>query len=429
MATGGVTVAFSPQPDYCLAFGMTMNAVKRPPPALLTYEPEPKQVWARLRTLHPYYAFNHLQGLSVVIDSSGNTSWCWLQSGRGGVLFVGTDLAGDLVRYRQGDPAKDSIRPTKALWGIPGERPNYLFEDQLEGEMPHERHADWWVVALAHFLSEKLENLLLPLLPGGAPGAVIITGDDDQALLEKYNEQLHLLGRTPITYFLHPLTRHTKKTIQKILAKPWIDLGIHPDALDAPERYSEMLTEQVAWYRSAVGKQPISLRNHGFLNDGYWGHLPSWIENGIQISSNLPGLQGNIMNGSLLPARLACQGTLNHHWSLLTTFGDGMVFALNISDAESAERILDFAQRIKTSGVPGIMVINLHPQNVAKTREMHFATLKVIKNGFHPWTITECLVWFCKRDGLPFLGAVKSNKQSPLKRLQAMLIKRIIGKN
>jgi hypothetical protein len=429
MDSGGVTVAFLPQPDYCLAFGVAISATKTPLPAVLTYQPEPKQVWTRLRTLHPYYTFDHSQGLPVVMDAPGNAAWCWIQSSSGGILFIGTDLAADFIHYRQGDPAKDTARPVEALGGVACERPYYLFEYQLEGEMPHERHADWWAMALARFLSEQLGNSLLPLLPGGAAGAVIITGDDDQALLEKYDEQLRLLGRTPITYFLHYLTRHKKKTIRKTLTKPWIDLGIHPDALDAPERYDELLTEQVAWFRSLIGKQPVSLRNHSFLNDGYWRQLPSWLDNDIRISSNLPGVDGRVLNGSLLPARLAYQGSLTHHWSLLTTFDDGMVFWLEMSDAQSGECIIDFAQRIKSSGVPGIILLNLHPQNVAGTRDMHYAALEIIKNGFHPWTLTECLVWFCKRDGFPFLEAVKSNEQRPLKRLKALLMRRIIGQN
>ncbi len=428
-ANGGVTVALLPQSDYCLAFGVTIHKAATPSPTVLTYQLEPKQVWARLRTLHSYCAFNHFQGLPVVMDALGNAAWFWLQVGSGGILFVGTDLASDLVRYRQGDPAKDAKRPTGVLWGIPGERPNYLFADQLEDEMPYERHADWWAWSLACFLSEKLGKTLLPLLPGGAPGAVIITSDDDQAYLEKYDEQLRLLGHTPNTYFLHPLTRHTKKTIRKILTKPWIDLGIHPDALEEPERYKELLTEQVAWYRSLVGKQPISLRNHGFLNDGYWRHLPSWIDNGIRISCNLPSVDGQVLNGSLLPARVAYQGSLTHHWSLLTTFGDGMVFALNKSDAKSAECILDFAQRIRTSGIPGIIVLNLHPQNVAETCEMHSAAMEIIKNGFYPWTITQCLTWFCKRDGVLFKAKHKSKKLWFLNRLKALLIQQVIGNN
>ena len=106
-----------------------------------------------------------------------------------------------------------------------------------------------------------------------------------------------------------------------------------------------------------------------------------------------------------------------------------MVFWLKMSDAESGECILDLAQRIKASGVPGVIVTNLHPQNVSETREMHCAAMEIIRDGFYPWTMTECLAWFCKRDGIPFKEGLKSKHQGLLKRIKTLLIQRIIGKN
>lgn len=94
------------------------------------------------------------------------------------------------------------------------------------------------------------------------------------------------IRQSPICYIL---TKHTRKTLRQMRrANPRVDLGIHPDALETPDEYGDRLQEQVEWYRGLVGEQPESVRNHGFLNDGYWGHLPSWEREGIVFSSICP---------------------------------------------------------------------------------------------------------------------------------------------
>lgn len=393
-AAGGLVIAVRPEAEYCDAFGVTSAPVVAALPTDLRYVEAPQASWSRLRTLHAYRAFRTSAGTCVVSDRAGESVWCRTACAGGAILFVGTDLAADLVRYRQGDPDKERARPTDPVWGIAGERPLYLFEEQIAGEALAARHADAWAMAVAHTAARLLRHPLQPVLPGNAPGAVIITGDDDQAYLEKYQQQLALLGPTPITYLLHPLTRHTAKTLRTILGKPWIDLGIHPDALEAPAEYGALLKAQADWFRRLTGRPPVSLRNHGFLNDGYWRHLPHWLDEGIRISSNLPGLDGRVLNGSLLPARLAYDDRLTNHWSLLTSFGDGMIFALGMSDAEAGARVHDLAGKVVTDGVPGVIVLNLHPQNVSETQAMHRAALDVIDGGFVAWSLRDCLNWF-----------------------------------
>jgi hypothetical protein len=177
-----------------------------------------------------------------------------------------------------------------------------------------------------------------------------------------------------------------------------VDLGLHPDALDAPDQYAERLEEQLNWYRTLTGRPALSVRNHGFLNDGYWGHLPSWLRSGIRISSNLPGLDGRVLNGSLLPARLVFNEVLTPHWSVLTAIGDGVRYALGMNENDAGDCVWRTADSIRTSGMPGVMVLNLHPQNVSDTRAMHAAAIEVIRGGFLAWTMQDCLDWFESRD-------------------------------
>jgi hypothetical protein len=420
LAKDGVIVAIRPADGFCAKFGVAHRHAAPRRPAIMKYRTAMIHAWSRLRTLHEFDTYEHSAGVPVVSDANGRHAWVWLPIGRGGILFVGTDLAADLIRYRQGDPQKENARATKTIWGYSGERPLYLFEEQIEGEDPSERHADWWAMALAQAIADRLDRPLAPLLPGRAVGAVVITGDDDQAYLEKYQEQLWLLGDTPITYFLHPQTRHTPSTLRSMSRKRRVDLGIHPDAVNAPARYGELLQEQSAWFKRLTGRAAVSLRNHGYLNDGYWNHLPHWLEAGVRISSNLPGLDGRVLNGSLLPSRLAYGGQLTPHWSVLTAIGDGVRSIQGMSERESADCVWRLADRIRLSALPGVMVLNLHPQNIDDTRMMHVAAMEVVRSGFHAWTMAECLAWFERRD-----ARTASEMQS---RLEASMASQIWGR-
>jgi hypothetical protein len=399
LAAGAVVVAHRPRDGFCAAFGVLRHEDDDSTPVVLRFAAKPDAAWARLRSLHSIHVYEHPSARSVVETVKKRAAWLWLPIARGGILFIGTDLARDLVRYRQGDPTlAGSLASLEMRWGISGERPNYLFEPQRADEPSWIPHADQWSMALADFLAAATGDSPAPILPGGAPGAVVLTGDDDQAHLEKYEAQRALLGNTPITYFLHPLTRHTSKTLRGMRRCRGVDFGIHPDALDTPQTYGEKLLDQCRWYRGLVGEVPYSVRNHGFLNDGYWGHLPHWRREGIVISSNLPGFDGAAINGSFLPARVACDSTLTEHWSLLTAIGDGVAFAGGFNGGAAGDCVHACAERIRQSGIPGVMVLNLHPQNVTETKEMHLAALEVIESGFLAWNLRMCLDWFARRD-------------------------------
>jgi hypothetical protein len=399
IAAGAVLVAHRAVEGFCAAFGVERREGSLVPPSILVFAPNPKVDWSRLRTLHTFEVYAHPGAVSLVETATRQAAWAWLPVERGGVLFIGTDLAGDLIRYRQGDPSLvGAAAANETRWGVAGERPNYLFEPQRAGEDPWMPHADHWSRALADSVAAAARIPPTPILPGGAPGAVVITGDDDQAWLEKYEAQLALLREVPITYFLHPLTRHTTKTLDLMRRRGHLDFGIHPDALDAPKCYGKKLSEQSRWYRGLVGERARSLRNHGFLNDGYWGHLPHWRREGLAISSNLPGFDGTALNGSLLPARVALDGALTEHWSILTTIGDGLVFAGGMGGKEAGDCVRRCAERIRQRGIPGVMVLNLHPQNVTEAHEMHLAALETIDSDFVAWNLRQCLEWFQYRD-------------------------------
>lgn len=328
-------------------------------------------------------------------------SWFWITVKDKNIAFIGTDLIADQIRLRQGDPEAAMNRPGEIYWGIAGERPNYLYHTKLYNRKATDRPADDLMMRLVGDISKQAGLNLSSVLPNGALGAVVITGDDDQAELSKYDEQLAILGDLPITYFLHPKTKHSHNTLHSMRKKNRrVDFGIHPDALDEPDRYSEIFDEQVAWFKKLTGYSPLSVRNHGFLNDGYWGHLDSWLKHRVAISSNLPGFDGNIMNGSLLPARMFWKGQLTNHWSILTAIGDGIRFAGGLSDEQSADCVRALADRMRADVTPGVMVLNLHPQNISETKKMHFAVRELVNSGFIAWNMKECLNWFENRENV-----------------------------
>ena len=78
-----------------------------------------------VRTLHPLSTFEMDHPHEVVARAAGSQP-CWIAIGYAAqvVLLVGSNLGGDLIRYRQGDPARMSARTDAEIWGFPGERPS-----------------------------------------------------------------------------------------------------------------------------------------------------------------------------------------------------------------------------------------------------------------------------------------------------------------
>ena len=350
--------------------------------------------WARLRSFHSAVHFTG-EGLTpVVTDPAGRMVWAFQPHPAGGLLLIGTDLAADLTLLRQGRPEAARNRPTDAQWGFAGERPNYLFEQQLDPEAPFDRPADWWLWTLRDALIRHGGVAARPVLPGGAPGMVIVTGDDDQAPIEDYRAQRALLGDLPVTYFLHPLCKLDRAGLAEIGEGRDLEWELHPDALETPEAYPARLAEQCGWFETLTGRKPGLVRNHGFLNDGYWGHARLWLAHGIRGSSNIPGVDGRVVNGSLLPARLALDGALTQHWSVLTAFGDGAVFVHGWDAPTTREAVLSAGRRIAESGVPGVLVFNLHPANHLRAAPMHEAVRRLVEDGFVASTLGDALDWF-----------------------------------
>jgi hypothetical protein len=398
LGRGVPVVAVLPSAAFAKEFGATVNSQTVASPQVLRAKFAGSKSWGRVRTLHSYMSFKTQDFIAIVANDNDDPVWLVSPQGAVSMVLVGTDLAADLLRYRQGDPAMADRRVIEPKWGFAGERPNYLFDSQLSGEGSSERPADWWCEALADALERFCGIKRTAMLPNGAAGAIVITGDDDQASLACYVQQREELGSLPVTYFLHPLTKHDEESLDELKRGRRLELGLHPDALDQPGRYPELFSEQANWFKQLTGSDTYTVRNHGFLNDGYWEHARSWIEHGVLGSSNLPGFDGRIVNGSLLPARLLLEDRLTHHWSILTAIGDGIVFVNGWDDRQSSDCIHKLADGIRTSGIPGVIVLNLHPENIEKTRGMHEAARNIADSGFVSWTLSECFDWFKKRE-------------------------------
>jgi hypothetical protein len=122
---GNVVVVLEPSPLFLKEGGI---GFKKEPPGVLTFHKETS--WGSLRTLHETLTFDHGKAEGIARTEAGSLAWIKFRV-LGGTLFVlGSDVAGDLIRYRQGDPeAVKEKNKAGALWGFDSERPVYLFEN------------------------------------------------------------------------------------------------------------------------------------------------------------------------------------------------------------------------------------------------------------------------------------------------------------
>jgi hypothetical protein len=229
-------------------------------------------------------------------------------------------------------------------------------------------------------------------VPYAKKGIIIVSGDDDQAQPISYFEQLNQLKDIPITYFMKNDTNLDKATFQKLPAG--VDFAFHPDSLLEPEKYEINFKAQLKSVEKLIGKPMKTVRNHGYLNNGYLGHLNVWEENDFSLNLNIPGVDGTALNGSFLPLRIKrLDGTWSNHMSLLTTFGDGFIYAMGKSEKAFIKRIKKIVRQIENS-IPGVLVFNLHPENNKKTR-LVIDYLNEI-NSDSNWefmSISEYLLW------------------------------------
>src|SRR5262245_30642583 len=139
---------------------------------------------AAYRALLPHVSFSG-DVVPIWQTAKGRTVLGWWEWRGRRYLLVGLRVVEELVRYTQGDPARASHSGNRNLWGASHEQPAYLYEGQVAAG--HELEP--WADRLGYALSELLANMSgIPLvcpLPRGSSGAVMITGDDDQAWLEK----------------------------------------------------------------------------------------------------------------------------------------------------------------------------------------------------------------------------------------------------
>lgn len=321
------------------------------------------------RTLLDHFSFSGEGLTSILRTETGRTVVGWWNKNGNRYLVIGLRVVDELVRYTQGDPEKVISAADKTLWGSGHERPAYLFEDNIVKGYELVPWADRLGYLLVRLIADASGLPLLSLLPGGASGGVLLTGDDDQAYLEKYQEQLGLLQNFPMTYLMLPHTRHTSESLGKMPRN--VEFGVHVDALEMPTNYAQICKEQTQSVRTLIGKPANVVRNHGHLNSGYWGHLQAWEDCGLDLDLSIRGLDGTCPTGSYLPYRVRRPtGSWSSHISLFSTFSDSMFYLQKWSPRKQISCVNKLAGQISGTD-PGIIVFNLHPQNVSDFHDLH----------------------------------------------------------
>jgi hypothetical protein len=327
------------------------------------------------RPLLPYVSFSGEALTPVLSTADGRSVIGWWSNRRRRHLVIGLQVAEELIRYTQGDPRKVVTAQNKTLWGFGHERPTFLFEDHILSGYELVPFADRLGYLLAELLAKASGLPLLSVLPKGARGAVLLTGDDDEAYLEKYDEQLSLLEDFPITYMMLPHTKHTPETLARMPRN--VQFGTHIDSLPDPSSYDRVCAEQTDAVRRLTKSNCRSVRNHGHLNRDYWGHLGAWDDCGLTLDLNIRGYHGSCTTGSFLPFRVRrVDGSWSKHMSLFSTFSDGMLYVDKWSQQKQIKCITGLADQISRSD-PGVIVVNLHPQNVGDFHGVHRAVVKL----------------------------------------------------
>lgn len=345
--------------------------------------------------LRPFLSFEQaadLEPLIVTLDGRVVVGWRVLRGRR--QLVCGFDPVAEFCLYTHGDPDKAGQDVRKNLWSPNGhEQPAYLYS----GHLARGHESAPWVDQLGAWLSTALSSLAgipqLHPLPHRARGLILLTGDDDQAQIEKYRYQQELLGGFPITYFMMDCTNHTPETLAEL--SPATEFGVHVDGLPAPEGYEGFCDEQLAGVRQLLAGHPIrSIRNHGHLNRGYWGHLAAWHSSGLTLDLNVRGLDGTCPTGSFLPFSVSAHGLgWGEHYSLFSTFSDSMGPYQGLSERQQAKLIKRFASQIEAAG-PGILVFNLHPQNVQEVERVHRTLMSIAnRSGWRAVGVSGLLDW------------------------------------
>ena len=387
--------------------GLTCRAE---PPGNFLYESRHWRVLPRRRAYRALLAHVSFSGSGLTpiwTTRDGRTVVGWLQRGAQRCLVVGLDLVEELVRYTQGDPAKVHTARDKTLWGSGHERPAYLFEDHIVRGSEMTPWADWLGFLVARAISTAMGLPLIASLPRGAAGGVLLTGDDDQAELQKYATQQRLLNGFPITYLMLPHTKHSPATLAELPGS--VEYGVHVDALDEPDRYASICLEQTASVRELTGRALHTVRNHGHLNQGYWTQLAAWERSGLTLDFHIRGLDGTCPTGSYLPFRVRRpDGSWSHHWSVFSTFSDSMFFLQKWSEAKQIRTINALAAAIG-SRFPGVIVLNFHPQNVDSIPDVHRAVMAIgRRNGWAALGGDSYAQWLIALDRIRMSGTGES---------------------
>jgi len=299
----------------------------------------------------------------LLINTRGEYEAVAQHFSKGTIYWVGSNVADEIIRFRQGDPSLPRPDIEYQLHKI-CERPQYRFECILERERAHLPEADlwgWWFAQCVWKLAGRPPRFWP--LPAAERSVVLFTGDEDECDPELVERQVALFGEQniPFTLFATMRSQLDEAAIKRFSAER-VKYELHPVVDSDPDNYEPIFAQQMQWFEKRFGTSARAVRNHMHLHKGYIDYSEVWERYGIVMDFNYPGSDGTVLNGSLLPMQYrSVDGRWLTTYAQITLFADSLFAKLTASEARARVK-KTFA--IMNDGLPGAVVFNFHPFNI-----------------------------------------------------------------
>ena len=211
------------------------------------------------------------------------------QVGKGRLVIFAYDLPECVMRLRQGEPERKGLIPDGD--SIP--RPCHLYSGTSAGDAGWIPYADFHCMLLGDVV-RRLLSVPVPSfwrLPADAPGALILSGDDDDATTEMREWEMRdveAMGGKMSLYLLPGRSKCEPEDVERWRRRGH-EVSVHPDLVperpDA-ERMLAKLRQDIAAFKKRWRGEARTVRMHCVAWPGYTEPAEVLEEMGVRMESN-----------------------------------------------------------------------------------------------------------------------------------------------